>query len=301
MDMTRRQLVDLGLDAVAVSAPASVRGRVLRAVAETPRPAWPAVDDGITAQEAFLRTAADLARMLDDLGIEDWSARTAVANGTVHDLVRHLVGIERYVHGQLGLAPPTDAARRSDHYPTGDAASADLVDADAAALRSAWWGEVMTTLSASSALGPDHPVTFHHLSGSLRGLFVIRTFELWTHDEDIRRATGRPLDGLDDERLTLMSSELMTLLSTGMELSGTARPGRTARFDLTGRGGGEFLVALAPGEVPAAPDITISTDTAELCRLAAARVSADDLVVDVDGDITLLTPVLVGASAFALD
>ena len=36
---------------------------------------------------------------------------------------------------------------------------------------------------------------------SVRGMLVIRTFELWTHDDDIRRAVGLAANELDDARL----------------------------------------------------------------------------------------------------
>jgi uncharacterized protein (TIGR03083 family) len=180
-------------------------------------------------------------------------------------------------------------------------AAADLVSASGPELAGTWWREAMRSVSATAQLGPDHPVVFHHLAGTMRGLLVIRTFELWTHDGDIRRATGRPPNGLDDERLALMSSELMGLLARGMALTGSARPGRTARVRLTGAGGGQFDVALAPDEAPGRPDVTISVEGLELCRLAANRMSIADLVVEAEGDTSLVEPLLVGASAFALD
>ena len=301
MDVTRDRLVDLGLDAVATTTPPSLRTRVLGDATDRPRPAWPVSPDGLGAQAAFMRTAAELSGLLDALTPEDWRSTTAVRGGTVHDLVRHLVGVERYVHGQLGYGPRLEAPSREDHPLVAVAATIDLVGADGAILGAAFWRETMRTLAASSQLGPDHPVAFHHLTGSLRGLLVVRTFELWTHNEDIRRATQRPLNGLDDERLSLMSSELMGLLPTGMALAGTARPGRAARLRLTGLGSGEFVVALAPDESPGRPDVTIRVEAVDLCRLAADRMAPRDLAVEVDGDITLLEPVLVGASAFALD
>jgi uncharacterized protein (TIGR03083 family) len=219
----------------------------------------------------------------------------------VRDLVAHLVGVERYVLGQLGAGPRFDAPTRDDHYPVSGAAAADLADVDTSALAAAWWRETMRSIAACTRAGPEHPIVFHHLPGTVRGLLVVRTFELWTHDEDIRRATGRPPNQLDDVRLTLMSGELMDLLSRGMAMVGTARPGRTARIELTGPGAGTFVVALAPDEVPGAPDIEVRTEAVELCRLVANRLAPRDLAVEVSGDRALLEPILVGAGAFALD
>jgi uncharacterized protein (TIGR03083 family) len=240
-------------------------------------------------------------QMLDSLGPEDWEATTAVARATVRDLVAHLLGVERYVLGQLGVGTRLHAPNRDDHYPVSDAAAADLAGAPTNELAAAWWRETMRSVAACTDVGPDHPVAFHHLQGTVGGLLVVRTFELWTHDEDIRRATGRSPNELDDTRLSLMSSELMRLLAHGMALSGTARPGRTARIELTGPGGAPFDVSLAPDEIPGPPDVTVRTSALELCRLAANRVAVVDLAVEATGDRSLVEPMLVGAGAFALD
>jgi uncharacterized protein (TIGR03083 family) len=298
MDLNQHELLDIGLDASAVDTadlPDGMADRLLDIVTPTRDAApWP-------SRAAFMRTAAELGHLLDTLSPDDWGRRTAVAGSSVRGLVAHLVGVERYVLGQLGAGPRLDAPTRADHYPMSGAASADLAAATTADLASAWWRETMHSIAACTEAGPDHPVVFHHLSGTVRGLLVIRTFELWTHDEDIRRATDRPANPLDDERLTLMSGELMALLANGMALAGTTRPGRTARFELTGSGAGTFDVALAPDEVAGAPDIVVRTAAVELCRLAANRVAPSELAVEVTGDRSLLEPMLVGAGAFALD
>lgn len=297
MDLSTNDLIAVGLDAVDAEAPppaAELRARVLqtappKSVAELPPLA------------AFITTAAEVGRLLDELTSDEWAAPTAVQGSLVRDLVAHLVGVERYVHGQLGRGPVLDAPRRDDHYPTARTAAADLADASTTELAGAWWREVMRSVAICAELGADLPVSFHHLSGSLRGLLIVRTFELWTHAEDIRRATGRPPNRLDADRLTIMSSELIQLLPHGMALADTARPGRSARMHLTGPGGGVFDVALAPDEVAGPPDVTITTEVLDLCRLAANRVTITGLAVAVDGDRSLVAPILVGAGAFALD
>jgi len=152
-----------------------------------------------------------------------------------------------------------------------------------------------------SELDPQHEVAYHHLGGTVRGMLVVRTFELWTHDDDIRRAVNRPAHPLDGERLRLMSSELMSVLNLGMLLSDTTQPGRSARFNLMGTGGGSYDVPLAPGEIAGAADITITTTALDICRLASNRLPADLIDLAVDGDRSLLEPILVGAGAFACD
>jgi uncharacterized protein (TIGR03083 family) len=219
----------------------------------------------------------------------------------VRDLVEHLVGMERYLLGQLGRRPRLVADRREDHWPATRLAVADLVDEPNGVVTFRWWFEVMDLIGACGELGPDHPISYHHLAGNLHGLLVSRIFELWTHGDDIRQAIGQPLNLLDDARLTLMVSELMEALPIGVMLSGNALPGRSARFDITGSGGRTYDVALAFGEMPGAPDVIITADALELCRFAANRLGESELAPVVEGDGSLLDPVLVAVTAFAAD
>jgi len=309
MDLTTRELLELGLDTVEADAsdvPSGLREQVLGAAANRIRPALhPAWADakggGISPHAAFIKTAAELATMLDTLTADDWSFPTGVEGASVNELVAHLVGVERYVLGQLGRGPSFSAPRREDHYPVTQHAAADVAGATGPEIAHAWWLEVTRLIAVCGELDPAHEVAYHHLSGSVRGMLVVRTFELWTHDDDIRRAINRPPNPLDAERLTLMSSDLIGVLNLGMALSGTTQPGRTARINLMGPGGGSYDVALAAGEIAGLPDITITTSALDLCRLASNRLSADLIDLAVDGDRALLEPILVGATAFAAD
>jgi uncharacterized protein (TIGR03083 family) len=309
MVLTTRELVELGLDVVeskATKAPAGLRAQVLGAAVGRLRPSmhpgWAdTAGDGVSAHAAFIRTAAELATMLDSLAPDDWSFPTGVQGVSVGELVAHLVGVERYVLGQLGRRPPLSAPRREDHFPVSRAAAADVFGAAGEEIARAWWHEVTRLIAVSGELDPQQPVDYHHLSGSLRGLLVVRTFELWTHDDDIRRAINRPPNMLDDARLGLMSRELVSVLNLGMALSGTTQQGRTARINFTGAGGGAYDVALAPGDIAGRPDITITVGALDICRLASNRLPADLLEIEVDGDRSLLEPILVGATAFAAD
>ena len=302
MDLTTSELVDAGLDALVgerADLPDGIGDRI-RAAAVARRRAVP-VDDAVGA---FTETAAQLLQLLDGLTPEEWERPTTVGGGvTVRELVLHLVGVERYVLGQLGRRPAFAAPGRDDHFPATSSAAADLAGADGTQVARTWWLEAMALVAACAELGPDHQVAYHHLGGSVRGMLVVRTFELWTHDDDIRRAIGAPRNDLDGDRLSLMSSALLDVLPFGLLLAGTTRPGKTMRIVLTGRGGGRTVDApMMPGEpVGAVPDITIAASTLDLCRVAANRLSADEIDVVVDGDESLLEPVLVGAAAFAMD
>ena len=64
----------------------------------------------------------------------------------MRDLVLHLVGVERYMLGQLGRRPSIAADRPDDHFPVLRAAAADLDDATDAQIVRAWWVEVMALI-----------------------------------------------------------------------------------------------------------------------------------------------------------
>jgi uncharacterized protein (TIGR03083 family) len=312
-DLTTDDLLRIAFDAVTAKPadlPEGLKPRVLALglgsgppdQTQRRHPAWADLGRPAAASlSAFIKTAAELADLFDTLSADDWNRPTRIDGARVRDIVVHLVGVERYVLGCIDRREPLDAPRREDHWPVSRLAAAELAEAPVETVSQAWWSEVLALLAACAELGPDHELAYHHLAGTLQGMLVVRTFELWTHGNDIRDATGRPADVLDEERLSLMVAELMRVLPLGLALSGCPQPGRTARLTLKGTGGGSFDVPLDPAGTVGPPDITLTADVIDLCRLAANRLSPDELEVRVEGDRQLLGPILVGAAAFAAD
>jgi len=141
----------------------------------------------------------------------------------------------------------------------------------------------------------------HDLQVLPDGVLVIRTFELWAHAMDIAAATGRPLLQLDPDRMATLSMRLMAAVPLALALRGTALPGRTARFVLTGASGGSYSVPLSPGDAVGEPDFVLVTDAVDLCRVAARRLRPDELAHTLEGDRELAGLVLAGIDAFARD
>ncbi len=279
-----------------------VQSAAAGAASPSQHPGWADTDGAqFSALSAFITTADELADLLETLTVDDWTRSTPVEGVTVRALVEHLVSVERYVLGQLDRRPRLEAPRREDHWSLATMLAADMHDKSDRVVGASWWSELLGVVAASAELGPDHEVTYHHLVGSLRGLLVVRTFELWTHGDDIRHATGRPLNLLDEDRLSLMVEQLMRVLPLGLALSDVSRPGHSARVNLTGPGGGSYDVPLAFDEVSGEPDIILTAAVLDFCRLAAGRLTFDDLDVHVEGDRALLRPIFVGATAFAAD
>jgi uncharacterized protein (TIGR03083 family) len=304
MDLNLTDLLQVAFDATQDEPgdlPAELGERVITQSLDARQPRHPGWGRraGLNSLDAFAQTAAELSALLDTITPEEINQLTRVDGATVADVIEHLVGVERYVLGQLARGPALDAPRREDHWPIAKHA-ANTSQSDGRTAASVWWQEALQVMAACGQVGPDHPVDYHHLSGTVAGLLVVRTFEIWTHGDDINVGLGRPLHTLDDARLRLMVRQLMDVLPFGLALSGSRQPGRTARFVLY-HPDATVDVPLAPGETPGDPDITIAVDVLQLCRLAANRLPREELNAVIDGDARLLEPIMAGATAFAAD
>ena len=130
-------------------------------------------------------------------------------------------------------------------------------------------------------------------------LLVVRAFELWVHDNDIRHAVGLPPSVPDAPVLRMMSDLAARMLPDAATRTGLAEP-VDVHLVLTGPGGGTWDVVVGPGTPDPAP-VAIVTDAVGFCRLAANRATAADLDLYVTGDADLAAGVLAVASTLALD
>ena len=145
-------------------------------------------------------------------------------------------------------------------------------------------GAITTHLSGLDRAAGRQPFHFHFLDTSLSTVLITRVFEIWTHDEDIRRATGRAASAPDPARLRRMSRIAVPSIPFGLAMAGAPAPGRTARIVLTGQGGGTWDQALGWGETAGIPDATVVLDVVDYCRLAARRLEPSEIAVSVEGD-----------------
>jgi hypothetical protein len=140
----------------------------------------------------------------------------------------------------------------------------------------------------------------HGITLPLGDFLVVRGFEMWTHEEDIRRATGRPLCPPDDATLSLMTRLATTLLPLAMARTAGTAPAEV-RLVLTGRGGGTFTVQVGEASDLPADRTRLIMDTVQFCRVAANRLADADVAVDVTGNTELAAAALTGARSLALD
>jgi hypothetical protein len=127
----------------------------------------------------------------------------------------------------------------------------------------------------------------------------VRAFETWVHTDDLHRAAGVPGSPPEVRHLELMSALASRVLPLALAVAGRARDGKTARLVLTGDGGGDWLVPMGAGGGTAEPDVTVTADVIDWCRLVGDRITPDQARVDVDGDEALGRDLVAAAPALA--
>jgi uncharacterized protein (TIGR03083 family) len=266
-----------------------------RAASRRPATVDPAVELYLAQSAAF---AATVGALPDD------SLDATTANGlTARELVVHVAAQESLL-AQLVGTPTLDAVRATDIGARTAAALVELADQPLDVVVAAWRAAVEANrrwaLGAPTAPAATTGSTeWQGVTLSSHDAIVVRAFETWVHDEDLRQVLHLPPRAPEPHHLALMTDLAGRSLGLSLGLAGRRRPGRTARLVLTGAGGGEWLVAMGGDEPVGAVDVTVIADAVEWCRLVGDRTTPDALRVDVEGDRALAEDLLASASALA--
>jgi uncharacterized protein (TIGR03083 family) len=277
--------------------PDGLRDRVMAAslrsrAAGRPEPAAPP----ISPEEAFSRAADALYGMLGVLTAEQWH-RSALRGLDVQGLVGHLTGVEEDVHRALAGDPQV---ARADHVGSTQAAADRQAGQPPAGTRAEWRRAADRTLGLVRPAGDSGAeIAMHGIRLPLSMLLVVRAFELWVHDNDIRRAAGLPPSVPDPSTLSLMTSVAVRLLPYAASQTGLSAP-TSVHLVLTGPGGGAWDIAIGHGP-PAALPVGIFADAVGFCRLVANRVTPGQLGPQITGDPERAALVLAAAASLALD
>jgi uncharacterized protein (TIGR03083 family) len=288
--------------------PPPVTALLTRASALRPpgRAVGPWASDEVDPLAAFEAVLDEFSAELAALPADAWEAPapTARAGWRVRDVVAHVTEVNRYHASLLGgprwIPPP---GLEHDHLGMTDAGVAEAARSTPEALLAQWQRstqELLTLLRATAAHGEQNTkVAFTGLVVRNSTLPVIRVFEIWTHADDVRSATGRPLKAPPAATVRMLCDLAVASLPLGLAVAGRSQPGRTVRMVLTGPGGGAWSQALAAGQPAGEPDATLVADAVDFCRLAATRLSPGDLACAVSGDASLVADVLNGVAVFA--
>ena len=254
--------------------------------------------DPATGADTYRRAVAAMDTTLGELTRPDWS-RPAIRDLDVQGLIGHLIGVESaFIESLSDRAGPSDpdhvgSTQRAVSEQSGRPPAATIVD----------WRVLTSRVSVRvSALTPDKPVHFYGFELPLDQMLVVRAFEMWVHEEDIRRATGRSLNPPAAAPLASMSRLAVTLLPLALRQAGKARDRRSVRLVLTGPAGGVWDVPYGaePGDSSGSL-ATVVVDATEFCRVVGNRLSQADTGTWMGGDLEAAGDLLSAASTLALD
>ena len=273
-------------------------------------PRWPRGRPGrpsrspeeISGLEAFRRVLSQMDTLLTDLREHEWQ-RPALRDLIVQELVGHLIGAEEaFLDGLRGLTLPPDGAQHISSTQVIAKAQGSRLPA---ATHEDWRDRTARTVAACAERAADLEANYYGIVLPLDLLLVVRSFEIWVHHEDIRRATGRPLQAPDDAVLARMAQLAAALLPIGVARAGCPRQEATVRLVLTGTGGGTWDIPLGQPDVTgtALPDsgTVVVVDAPTFCRVVGNREDFEGSPAVVLGDTDLAVSLFVGGASLALD
>jgi uncharacterized protein (TIGR03083 family) len=279
--------------------PTGLRDRVL-AASRAARSGGRATPEApaISAAEAFARAADAFTGLLSTLSLAQWQT-PVLRDLDVQGLVGHLTGVERDVQRALANDPHVADI---DHVASTQELAAVQRGREPARTLAQWRAaadETLAQVEASNRNAGD-VLSMHGMRLSLDSLLVVRAFELWTHENDIRLGVGLPASVPDASTLTLMTDLAVRLLPHAVTRTSSVPKPRHLHLVLTGEGGGTWDVPLGErAPTPDAEDLMIVVDAVDFCRLVANRVAPTELDVRADGDG--VDGVLSAAASLALD
>ncbi len=252
--------------------------------------------------EVLAHQVRALADLLGQLNTADWAAPAHPYRWNVHGLVAHLAVTEEYLAGQLGfIEQPHEEAAHLD-VGAGDMAGELSGPPEHTARR--WQDRAQATVAR---LQQQHEVpaqiTLNGWPFPLDAAIIVRAFEVWTHIDDLRRATGRALSTPEPGDLRTISSMSVRALPLLAAIAFPAMTVRPTRVVLTGPGGGTYDIGSGGGSPPAGAPVGASlvvADVVDYCRMAARRLPLTELDCAVEGDEAAIRALLASAAVLSV-
>jgi uncharacterized protein (TIGR03083 family) len=247
----------------------------------------------------------DFTAVLETVPADRWTAPTDLAGWTVHDVAAHVAHLEAM-----------QAGRDHEEVDIGDAPHAvgmmgTFTEQGVVARRGRTPDELITEIRECSTARhtqllqeePDDgsvpaPGVFGAIGWTLERLLRNRPLDVWMHEQDVRRATGRP-GNLDGPAAIHTADYLAESLGFVLAKRVGADPGTTVVLEIAGHepyaasvgedGRGRML-----DEVPAEPDARLALDRESFVLLAGGRRDPAEGAVELSGDTGLGSRVVAG-------
>jgi len=240
--------------------------------------------------DAWSDTAARVVTLCRELSAAEWSRPTDCPGWSVRDVVAHLAAIESELSGGV----PTDGV--------GDegTVSPAYTQAGVAARAGRTAGQLVDELAAAvSARGDGRRVTPPRgLSWDLETLLRNRVIDMWVHEQDIRRAVGRP-GGLDSPGARVTTTAFAMGMPYVLGKKVAPPPGTTVVWDVAAPTAvtiaarvGEDGRAAPVDPPPVDADAWLTMDTETFALRCAGRREPSELDISVRGDEALAAGVL---------
>ena len=239
----------------------------------------------------------DFTTLLEKVVPEEWPTPTDLPGWDVRTVAAHVAHLESLLAGaehedvEIGDAPHA-VGTMGRFTEQGVVARRDLgPDEVINQIREAATSR-HTRLLADPPTDPDAPAPglFGAIGWTTLRLLRNRPLDVWMHEQDVRRAVGRP-GGMDSPAAAHTASYLAESLPVVVAKRAAAPAGTTVVLEVAG----QAPVAATVGEdgrgrvvdPPASPTVTLSTDRESFILLAGGRRAAAVEQVTVQGDTAL--------------
>lgn len=251
--------------------------------------------------DAMASTIEATAEICRGLTAEEWARPTGCPGWSVHDVLAHLVGLEAaivsgvepdqelvgdfpHANGPVGEYMERHVDGRRGQAPAEVLAEFNTVFAD----RIAFLRALPDTAFDEPARGPMGSMN------PLGRMLPIRVFDLWAHEQDIRRAVHKR-GGMNS--LAAEVSLTTCKRSAGPVVAGIMPDGATLAWHLEGFNGSDLAWRYAdseatPLESGGQPTVELSADTETFAVLCCGRADARPDDVKIAGDTALGAAVL---------
>jgi len=237
----------------------------------------------------------DFTDLLEDLDGAEWATPTDLAGWDVKAVASHIAHLESilagnpeetadpgepdHVTGLLGMYTEIGVVNRRDASP----------DAIINEIRSAATARHTGLLAdPPTDAGAKPPVIFGGVGWDWRTLLRNRPLDVWMHEQDVRRAVGRP-GGMDSPAARHTAEYLAESLGYVLAKRVGAAAGTTAVLEMEGSAPFAFAINDAGrgerlADQPAEPTVRLRMGRESFIRLAGGRCDAEPGTITIEGD-----------------
>jgi uncharacterized protein (TIGR03083 family) len=236
----------------------------------------------------------------DILTEAEWKAPTECPGWSVQDNLAHIIGLESLIMGH----PEPDVPARDAPHIKNDIGRANEVWIDA--YRDRAGTEVLEEFRSITAerlaalRAPDMDFGADSWTpigpGAVRDLLGFRVFDSWVHEQDMRRAVGKP-GGWDGDAARSSLDRVASVMPMIVGKKVKPADGTIVVFEVVGPAGRNVVIGMDGGRAgvldaaPADPSVRIRLSGEAFLRLSAGRGNTDVILgsgaVEISGDAAL--------------